>query len=96
MREWEQMRETWDADALEVISDFIDVADRVAVRLIWHGVGQGPESNMEFTGVWTVRKGRIFGIELFWDHAEAFETMGCRSKALRPIPPESRDTWADG
>jgi len=24
MRQWEQQRETWDADALEFISDFID------------------------------------------------------------------------
>ena len=76
MRQLEQLRETWDADALELISDFIHAADRVAVRLIWRGVGQGPESNMEMTGVYTVRKGRIFGIELFWDHAEALETMG--------------------
>ena len=32
MRWFEQLRETWDADALEVISDFIDAADRVVVR----------------------------------------------------------------
>ena len=76
MRQLEQLRETWDADALELISDFIHAADRVAVRLIWRGVGHGPESNMEMTGVYTVRKGRIFGIELFWDHAEALETLG--------------------
>jgi ketosteroid isomerase-like protein len=76
MRQLEQLRETWDADALELISDFIHAADRVAVRLIWRGVGHGPESNMEMTDVYTVRKGRIFGIELFWDHAEAVETMG--------------------
>ena len=31
---------TWDADDLEVISDFIDVGDRVVVRFIWHGAGQ--------------------------------------------------------
>jgi ketosteroid isomerase-like protein len=76
MHQLEQLRETWDADALELISDFIHAADRVAVRLIWRGVGHGPESNMEMTGVYTVRKGRIFGIELFWGHAEALETMG--------------------
>jgi ketosteroid isomerase-like protein len=78
MRHLEQLRETWDADALEPIGDFIDAADRVAVRLIWHGAGHGPDSNMELTGVYTVRKGRIVGIEFFWDHAEALESVGQR------------------
>jgi ketosteroid isomerase-like protein len=76
MRQVEQLRETWDAEAFELISDFIDVGDRVAVRLIWRTTGHGPEANMEFTGVYTVRKGRIFGIEFFWDHAEALEAVG--------------------
>jgi ketosteroid isomerase-like protein len=71
-----QLRETWDADALEPTSDFIDAADRIVVRFIWRGVGHGPEANMEFTGVFTVRKGRIFGVEFFWDHEEALETLG--------------------
>jgi ketosteroid isomerase-like protein len=78
MRQLEQMRETWDADALELISDFIDAADRVAVRLIWRGAGHGPESNMELTGVYTLREERIVGIEFFWDHAEALEAVGLR------------------
>ena len=62
MRQFEQLRETWDADAVEPISDFIDAGDRVVVRFIWRGAGHGPESNMELTGVYTVRKGRIFVI----------------------------------
>jgi ketosteroid isomerase-like protein len=33
---------------------------------------------MEFTGVWTVRKGRIRGIEFFWDHQAALEAAGLR------------------
>ena len=38
MRQWEQHRETLDADAVEPISDFIDAADRVVVRyLAWRG-----------------------------------------------------------
>ncbi len=76
MRQFEQQRETWDADALEPISDFIDAADRVVVRFIWRGAGHGPEANMEMTAVYTVRKGRIFCLEFFWDHAEALETLG--------------------
>jgi ketosteroid isomerase-like protein len=65
MRQAEQQRDTWDADALEPISDFIDAADRVIVKFIWRGVGHGPEANLEFTGVYTVRKGMIFGMEFF-------------------------------
>ena len=76
MRQFEQLRETWDADAFELISDFIDVGDRVAVRFIWRAVGHGPESNVEVTGVYIVRKGRIVAFEFFWDHAEAREALG--------------------
>jgi ketosteroid isomerase-like protein len=76
MRQIEQLRETWDADAVEPITDFLPVGDRVVVRFTWRGAGHGPESNMEFTGVYTVRNGRIFGLEFFWDHAEALETLG--------------------
>src|SRR5437879_13169650 len=65
-----QRREAWDADALEAIS-VIDAGDRVVVRQLWHGVGQGPDMNMQLTNVYTVRNGMIFGMESFWDHAKA-------------------------
>jgi ketosteroid isomerase-like protein len=61
MSQFEQLRETWDADALELVSDFIDVGDRVAVRVIWRGTGHGPQANVEMTILYTVRKGKIFG-----------------------------------
>jgi ketosteroid isomerase-like protein len=77
MRQWEQLRDAWDTDALEPIGDFIDdAADRVVVRFIWRGVGRGPESNMELTVGFTVRKRRVVCQEHFWDHAEALETLG--------------------
>jgi ketosteroid isomerase-like protein len=76
MRQWNGMREIWDMDALEPISDFIDAADRVVVRFLWRGAGRGPDSNMEVTGVYTMRKGRVFGIEVFWDHGDALEAAG--------------------
>jgi ketosteroid isomerase-like protein len=76
MRQLEQLRETWDTDTFQLIGDFIDVGDRVAVRFIWHGAGYGPDSNIELTGVYTVRKGRCVAIEFFWDHAEALELLG--------------------
>jgi ketosteroid isomerase-like protein len=77
MRQLEQLRETWDADAFELISDFIHAADRVAVRLLWRTVGgRGPQADLEITAVYTVRKGRILTIENFRDHAEALEAVG--------------------
>ena len=76
MRQFERTREAWDSDAMELTSDFLHAADRVVVRFIWRGVGHGPEVPGEVTGVFTVRKARIFGVELFWDHAEALETVG--------------------
>lgn len=78
MRFIEQLRDTWDADTLEVTSDFIDTTDRVVVRFIWHGKGYGPQTNMEFTDVVTVREGRIRAHEFFWDHAEALKAAGLR------------------
>ncbi len=76
MHQFQQIREAWDGDALEPISDFIDAADRVVVRFIWRAEGHGPDSNMELTIVYTVRKGRIVHQEFFWDHTEALETLG--------------------
>ena len=76
MRQFEQLRQTFDADISEPISDFIDGADRVAVRVIWRGAGSGPDANLEMTDVFVVRKGKIFSLECFWDHAEALETLG--------------------
>jgi ketosteroid isomerase-like protein len=77
MRQWHRLRETFDADAVEPISDFIEAADRVLMRQIWRGVGRG-QSNIELTNVITVRNGRIVYQEFFWDHAEALKAAGLR------------------
>ena len=76
MREFEQLREAWETDVAEPLSDFIGAADRVVVRFVWRGAGRGPEADLELTQVNTVRDGKIFAIEYFWDHAEALETLG--------------------
>jgi ketosteroid isomerase-like protein len=76
MRFMLQLRETWDADTVEIIGDFTDIADRVLFRYRWHGVGHGPDPAMELTDICAVRTGLIRGHELFWDHAEALETLG--------------------
>jgi ketosteroid isomerase-like protein len=83
MRQWERNREVWDADTLEPIS-FIDARDRVVVRFIWSGVGRGPESHLEFTAVYTMRKRRISYQESFWDHAEVLETLGLSESDPEP------------
>ena len=76
MRGFERMRETWDADAAETITDFIDAGDRVVARFIWRGTGHGPAFGLEVTAIYTLRKGRIFLVEYFRDHAEALEALG--------------------
>jgi ketosteroid isomerase-like protein len=86
LRQFQQMRETWDSDAGEPLSDFIDAADRVIVRLAWRGAGHGPESSMEFTVVFTVRKGRVSYQETFWDHEEALETLGLSEQDAHADP----------
>ena len=76
MRWFKQLRRTWDADALDLVGDFVDAGDRVAVRMVWRGVGEGPEANLELTYVATVREGRILNTEYVRDHAEALENLG--------------------
>jgi ketosteroid isomerase-like protein len=83
MRQFGQLRETWDADAFEVIGAYIEVGDRVAVRCIWRGAGHGPELSLQMTCVFTVRNGRIFGVEFFWHHAEGSKPWRCRSRRCR-------------
>jgi ketosteroid isomerase-like protein len=78
IREWEQARAHWDGDTLEPVGDFLDIADRVLVRLRWRGIREGLETNMEWTWFGTVRKGRVCGLEFYWDHAEALEAVGLR------------------
>ena len=76
MRAIEQLRDTFESDWQELNSDLVHVGDRVAVRTVWHGIGHGPELKQESTPVFTVRDGRVFHIEFFWDHAEALEALG--------------------
>ena len=76
MHQLNELRATWDSDTVEPISDFIDAGDRVVVRIAWRGVGRGPEMNLEFTIVYTMRKGLILQQEHFRDHTEALEAVG--------------------
>ena len=76
IRQLEQARMAFDEAAAEPISDYIDAGDKVVSRMVWRGVGHGPDLNVEWTIVRTLRNGRIFLIEYFWDHAEALEAVG--------------------
>ncbi len=75
VRWFAQLREAFDMSAFEPIS-YSDAGDRVVLQFIWHGMGRGPEANLEFSGVVTVRKGKVVLLEFFWDHAEALEAAG--------------------
>jgi ketosteroid isomerase-like protein len=75
VRQWEQQREPFDADTLELL-DVIDLGDRVVARMTWRAVGSGPDLNIEVTSVSTLRKGKTILAEFFWDHAQALEAVG--------------------
>jgi ketosteroid isomerase-like protein len=75
MRQWEQQRETFDGDTLELI-EIVDLGDRVVVRFIWHAVGSGPHLSIEATSVSTVRGGKTILLEYFWDHEDALKAVG--------------------
>ena len=50
LRWFEQLREGWDADAMDLLS-LTDAGDRVISRLLWRGTRDGIEATMEFTVV---------------------------------------------
>jgi ketosteroid isomerase-like protein len=76
MRQLNQARAAFDRDSAEFLSDLVAVGDRVVVRMAWHGFGRGPQSDMEWTNVFTIRDGRFIKAQYFWDHAEALEAAG--------------------
>ena len=79
-RFFEQARDTWDADALERISDFVDAGNRVVVRFVWRTRGRGPAAVMEISCVAMVRDGKMLSMDFFWDHTQALEAVGLREE----------------
>ena len=73
--QWEQMRDSWDDDEIEMLADYIDAGDRVAVRMMWREKDSGPGNDAEATAIFTIRSGKIRVAEFYWDHAEALETL---------------------
>jgi ketosteroid isomerase-like protein len=78
MQQFTRLRETFDRESLDLLSEPRATGDRVVVRIDWSGIGSGPQSKMEMTAIFTVRNGLIFGLEYFWDHDEALEAAGLR------------------
>ncbi|HEY2182020.1 MAG TPA: nuclear transport factor 2 family protein [Solirubrobacteraceae bacterium] len=76
IRQWKKQREAFNADAIEVIGDYVAIGDRVAVRVIWRGAGSGPEANIELTALFTVRNDVVFATEFFWNHSDALKAVG--------------------
>jgi ketosteroid isomerase-like protein len=76
MQQFIQVRDAFTRDFIELASDIQTAGDRVIVRVDWHGAGSGPQSDIEWTLVFTIRNGLIFGLEYFWDHTEALEAAG--------------------
>jgi ketosteroid isomerase-like protein len=76
MRQLKEARGAFDSDSVEFLSDLVAVSDRVISRVGWRGSGHGPQSDMEWTVVSTIRDGRILKVQYFWDHAEALEAAG--------------------
>jgi ketosteroid isomerase-like protein len=84
--QWERMRDSWDDDEVEMLAQYTDAVDRVAVRMIWRKRGHRLESGSEATGIFTIRNGKIRVAEFFWDYAEALETLGLSEQAARVDP----------
>src|SRR5215217_666896 len=80
-------RETWDADAAEPISDFLDAADRVVVRFVWRGRGHGPAYDMQVTCVYTVRSGRIIAFSSSGTTRTPSKPWGCWTSLSWPVRP---------
>jgi ketosteroid isomerase-like protein len=78
MEQLNQARAAFDSDSVEFLCDVVAVGDRVIVRTGWHGFGRGPQSDMEWTNVFTIRNRRIINVQYIWDHAEALEAAGLR------------------
>ena len=76
MQQFIQAREAFSRDSVQVVSDFQTAGDRVIVRTDWRGTGSGPQSDIEWTVVFTIRNGRVFQVEYFWDHSDALKAAG--------------------
>jgi ketosteroid isomerase-like protein len=66
----------WPDAVPEPMGEFIDIGDRVAVRVRFRGANHGPEMSLEYSEVWTFLDGMVIGVEMFFDHGEALRAVG--------------------
>jgi ketosteroid isomerase-like protein len=76
MRQFSWLRDTWDADSLDLVGDPVAVGDVVVVHAVWRTAGRGPGGDMEMAWIYTLRGGLIVSAEFFQDHGEALEAAG--------------------
>src|SRR4051794_20371429 len=76
MRQWEQQRETWDADSLELIGDFIDATEPSCGQI--HLARRRPRPRLQHGGHRRIHGARRQDSDhrVVWDHAEALEAVG--------------------
>jgi hypothetical protein len=57
---------------MEVVALVVSlIALVISATSLWHSA-----SDMEWTLIFSVRNGRIFGVEYFWDYADALKAAG--------------------
>jgi ketosteroid isomerase-like protein len=72
----EALNEPWEALSLDP-EEFIDAGSRVLVLSQFHARGRdGMEVRLHLANLWTVRDGRIVGMEAFADQESALEAVG--------------------
>jgi ketosteroid isomerase-like protein len=74
MRQFEEMRSTFDRDSLQQLNTLRRVGDRVVARVGWRATGRGLESDLEMTALYTVRGEQVVLIEFIWDHDDALKS----------------------
>jgi ketosteroid isomerase-like protein len=75
IREMKLLRDSFEVQSVE-ITDILGSGDRVVARYLWRGKGSGPDAEMEFSFVFTLRDGKVVNEEHFWNHTEALEAAG--------------------
>ncbi len=76
MRQFVNLREAFDFDCVEPVSDYIEIRAQVVTRLVWKGLGHGPATNMEMTCIYLVQNNRMQRMDFFFEHADALEAVG--------------------
>jgi ketosteroid isomerase-like protein len=75
VRELKLLRDSFEVQSIE-ITDILASRDRVVARYHFQGKGSGPDAEMEFSFVFTLRDGKCINEEHFWNHAAALQAAG--------------------